>query len=87
MVLQVGMAHLEFSQCEASSETHTMSVNKREQMPVPLDLLSLLRETVLMEPALRSELVRVGAPECDSGVHVADRDYHFLAGGDSDAVH
>ena len=59
MVLQVGMAHLEFSQCEASSETHTMSVNKREQVAVSLDLLSLLREAILVKPALRSELVRI----------------------------
>ena len=64
-----------------------MTVNKREQMTMPLDLLSLLRETILTEPALRSELVRIGTPVCDSGIHATDRDHHFFAGGDSDVVH
>ena len=86
MVLQVGMAHLEFSQCEASSETHTMSVNKREQVAVSLDLLSLLREAILVKPALRSELVRVGTPECNRGVHAANGNDHFLTCGNGNAV-
>ena len=63
-----------------------MPVDKGEQMAVPLDLLRLLREPVLVEPALGAELARVGAPERDSRIHAADGHGDFLALGDGDVV-
>ena len=51
-----------------------------------LDLLCLLRQARLVDPALGAELARVGAPDRRRGVHVRDRNSDFLALADDDMV-
>lgn len=63
-----------------------MSVDEREEVPMPLHLLRLLRQPVLVQPPLRLELARVGAPELRRGVDVVDWDRDLLALGDCDVV-
>ena len=51
-----------------------------------LDRLRTPRDAVRVEPALRPELARVGAPERGGRVHVPDRHGHLLALADGDVV-
>lgn len=82
-----GAAYLELRQRKALPQARPWSVHKRQQMRKPLDLPRLRRDTGLVDPALRHELLRVRPPERLRAVHAVDGYHHRRAFRNRQTVH
>lgn len=78
--------HLELSQREPTPEADSRSIDKRQQVPVPLELLCLFRHTILCQPALGVELPCIRPPDFRPGVHEVDRNRDNITLCDRDAI-
>ena len=79
--------HLELCNSERSSKTHPLPVHEAHDMVITLHLLRSTRQpSLVIQPSLRLELLRVRAPDLLGEVDGTDRDDNLRAARDGNVV-